>query len=180
MPRQSTFNTAEYQALIIGLQKYCATSTFPVGGQSLTTPQVVALITAILNAALAVPPAKAAWLATVTARDAVVEQDGETVEAVRDLVAIQFKNAPTTLADFAITPRKAPKPLTAEARVVAKAKAQATREARGTGSKKEKAAITGNVTGVTITPTTTPAAPAATPLVVNGSGAPAVGSTPHT
>jgi hypothetical protein len=49
-------------------------------------------------------------------------------------------------------------PLTSEKRVVAVAKARATREARGTTSKKQKLAIHGNVTGVTVTPVTSPPA----------------------
>ncbi len=49
---------------------------------------------------------------------------------------------------------ESPKPLSAEARAAATAKARATRKARGTTGKKQKSSITGDVTGVTITPVT--------------------------
>jgi hypothetical protein len=54
---------------------------------------------------------------------------------------LTYCNSPTTLTAFDIQPRKSPKPLSTEARAAATAKARATRQARGTTSKKEKAAI---------------------------------------
>jgi hypothetical protein len=131
--------TAEYQGLKSGLPTYCASSTFVVAGQSLTTPQVVTLIDNVLNPAAAVPPAKAAWLAA--SATAVEATDGVTVREVTDVLEIMFKNSPTTLANLAIAPRKTPKPLSVEARAAATAEAKATRTARGTLGKKQKAAI---------------------------------------
>ena len=68
---------------------------------------------------------------------------------VREVVELMFKSSAPTLADLATVPRKAPKPLSGEARAAATAKA--TRVVRGTTSKKQKALLTGNVTGVSIT-----------------------------
>jgi hypothetical protein len=171
---------AQYQALQSGLPTFCPNAVFTIAGQTYTVTQVIALLIALLNAKLAAAPAKAAWLAATQAVEATEAQEGQTVKGVRDVVALMFENAPTTLASFAIVPRKTPAPLSAEARVAANAKRQATRKARGITSKKQKALITGNVTGVTITPTTTsssatPAASPATPAVP----AAASGSTPH-
>ena len=184
--------TAQYTALQTGLPTYCANTVFTIGGQTYTTAQVVALIVSILNTKLAVAPAKAAWEAAVLAIDQTETQNGKTVKGVRDVVALKFENAPETLATLAIVPRKTPAPLSTAARAAANAKRAATRKARGITSKKQKALLTGNVTGVTITPTTTPEA---APLASTGTGAgggasassagaaslPAVanGSTPH-
>lgn len=146
------------------------------------------LINTLLSALLAIPPAKGAWLAAIQASRQLEAGDGEGVKEIRDIVAVMYKFAPATLLALAIEPKKSPKPLSAEARTAANAKAKATRAARGTTSKKQKAQLTGNVTGVTITPITsgtaaaTPAATPAAPLpvatpVVNGTAAGS--STPH-
>lgn len=184
--------TAEYQALLVGLPKYCASTIFPYAGQSYTAPQVVTFIAAILNAKVAVAPAKGTWLAAVHAAEQTEIENAKIVKAARSVCSSLFVDDPSTLAALAITPRKTPKPLSTEARAAANAKAEATRKARGTTGKKQKALITGNVTGVTIIPNTvspsTPAAASGTGTVIAGSPAapvatpaPAVanGSTPH-
>jgi len=112
-------------------------------------------------------------VAAQAAGDALVEGAGE-------VLALEFKNAPTTLTALGVTPRKKPAPLTSEVLAAKAAKARATRKARGTTSKKQKAQITGNVSGVTITPVRTPApAPTAsesgsTTPAANGSSTPFV------
>jgi hypothetical protein len=68
------------------------------------------------------------------------------------LVKLAFGNRPDILADFGLSPRKAPAPLTAEQKAAAVAKRAATRAARGTKGPRQKAAIKGNVTGVVVTP----------------------------
>jgi hypothetical protein len=60
--------------------------------------------------------------------------------------------------------RQAPLPRTSAQKAATAAKAEATREARGTTSKKEKSAIKGNVTGVNIVPITAPTAAPAQPV----------------
>jgi hypothetical protein len=62
---------------------------------------------------------------------------------------------------------KARQPLPTEKRAAATAKLRATRTARGTTSKKQKLAVKGDVTGVTVTPITTPA-PASPPAAPAG------------
>jgi hypothetical protein len=165
----------QYQALQNGMPTYCPNAVFTIAGQSYTTPQVVALIAAILAKAEAVAPAKATASAAISAVNEAIASDGQIVKEVRQVVALMFKNAPATLASLAIAPRKTPAPLSAIARAAAEAKAAATRKARGTTSKKQKALIVGNVTGVTITPTTAPtAAPAASAPVATTAPAAAV------
>jgi len=150
---------AEYQALLVGLPKYCPTAVFTISGQSYTSAQVVTLIQGLLNASVTAATARAALAA---AREAVVKAtaaEGQTVKGVREVVGLMFNNSPTILTELAIVPRKSPKPLSAEARAAASAKAKATRKARGTTSKKQKATVSGNVTGVDIIPVTAPATP---------------------
>ncbi|HEX3771414.1 MAG TPA: hypothetical protein VHV30_11135 [Polyangiaceae bacterium] len=65
-----------------------------------------------------------------------------------------FSDAAAQLGDFGLQAPRARTPLTSEKRLVATAKAKATRIARGTVSKKQKLAIKGDVTGVQVTPIT--------------------------
>jgi hypothetical protein len=59
---------------------------------------------------------------------------------------------PQILADFGLVTRKVPTPLDAAATVVAVSKRKATRAARHTMGKKQKAAITGGLTGPIVVP----------------------------
>lgn len=77
-----------------------------------------------------------------------------------------FGNSPDILGDFGLAPHKAKKPLKSEDQAIAAAKARATRQARGTRSKKAEQDIHGNVTAkLVVTPLATPqpASPAAPP-----------------
>jgi hypothetical protein len=156
---------AQLQGLLTSIPVYCASTVFYVAGQAFTSSQIVTLINAILNAGAANTAARAAWTAAMQAEEKILSNNAQVVREVRDTVALMFSTVPTTLSAFAILPHKIPKPLSSEARAAATAKLRATRIARGTTSKKEKAKISGGVTGVTITPTTTASAstPAATP-----------------
>ena len=98
---------------------------------------------------------------------------GPTLSALRRNLLAMFGNAPQILAIFGL---QAPKPKaqkTVEEKAVAAAKLRATRTARGTASKKSKAAIKGNVVGVDLTPITAPTPAAATaPTVIPAPQAP--------
>jgi hypothetical protein len=88
-----------------------------------------------------------------------------------------FASDAAALADLGLKPPKARAPLTAEQKAAAKAKAKATRIARGTTGPKAKKAIKGNVTGVQITPVTASATASepATQPAANASSAPIPG-----
>ena len=153
---------AEYRALVTGIPLYCPNAIFSFASQNLTAPQAVTLLTTLLDAASASATAKGAWKDARLAEVQVVTQNGAAAKEIRGNIASMFSNALNTLTAFEIAPRKVPAPLSAEARLAATAKMRATRAARGITSKKQKATLTGNVTGVTITPVTTPrATPAA-------------------
>ncbi len=91
---------------------------------------------------------------------------GPILKDLRRLLVMMYRGDTGLLTDFGIAAPKAPKPRTGEQNAAAAAKAAATREARGTKSPKEKRAIKGNVTGVSVTPITAPAAaaPSAQPV----------------
>ena len=143
---------AQCRALIAALPKYCANTTFTLAGQDYTTPALLGLVTSLEDAMGAVAPATAAWLAAIAALAAAQAKEGETIRELRTVLGVMFKNAPATLAELDIALHKTRGPLSTEARAAAAAKAAATRQARGTKSKKARAKITGNVTGVTVTP----------------------------
>jgi hypothetical protein len=125
--------------------------------------------------------------ATAKAKLAVEKTDMPSRRAIMDAfvgyVKVSFGNQPDVLADFGVHP-KARTPLSAEAKTAAAAKREATRAARHTAGSKQKKGVKGAVTGIVVTPVTTPQpvvpAPASpsTPAVTSP-GATA-GTTPHT
>jgi hypothetical protein len=158
----SQLTVAQYQALIAGIQKYAGNATFMVASQRFTAAQAVTFLQTLHDTSAATAAAKAAWKQSLASDEAAEAQNGSLAREIRDTIAIMFSNAAATLQGFGMAPRKKPTPLTTAARAAANAKAAATREARGTKGAAQKAAITGNVTGVTITPVVTPTAGAST------------------
>jgi hypothetical protein len=140
----SKFQT-EVQSMINGL-----TSNVPstlrnmlIGGASMTIPQVLAKMQAILEMLNSVTAAKTAY------QHAIATRKGELVadHAFYSNVVAYLKQAfgptdQTTLAEFGILPPKAKAKPSTTTRAIAAAKAAATRKARGTMGKKQKAAIT--------------------------------------
>jgi hypothetical protein len=164
---------AQVQAIIAGTTKHLPSGSFPIGGTTYTTASLIPVFQGLVNAMTAHDAAEAGAKDTLAAERAAQKQVGPILLAFKHLVLVQFANSAQTLADFGLTPPKARTPLTTEKRAARAAKAKATREARGTTSKKQKLAVKGNVTGVTVTPVTEPAAtPPALP-VSTASSAPA-------
>ncbi len=164
MPRTiSPFTAAEYQALVNGVLKYCPKTIYSFAGQTYTAAQAVKVISTVLSAVSATANAKTALTDARQAEAAAVSQYAPLVAHIRSDIAALFINDTTTLTAFDLEPKKPRQPVSAEARLAATAKPRATRAARGTTSKKHKATISGNVTGVSITPVTMPGlAPSAT------------------
>jgi hypothetical protein len=154
----SPLTTAQLQALVKGFPTALGSVGLPVAGKTYTAAEAVTVFKNVLDARAAVTAAKAAWTTAVEAYQTTLSTDGKLAVELRDSAALMFSTAPNTLSTLEISPRKKPRPLSAEAHIAATAKAKATREARGTKSKKQKEAITGDVTGVTVTPVTTGAA----------------------
>jgi hypothetical protein len=148
---------ARVQALIAGLQKRFPNGSFTLGNVAFTTAALVQLFQGLADAIVK------ANAATASARDAVAAERAERAKVSPTLVTLKrvlvatFGDSAQTLADFGLVPAKARAPRTSLANAAAAAKATATRKARGTASPKKKAAVHGNVTGITVIPTTVPA-----------------------
>ena len=163
--------------LLSGIEKHFPSTTFNVQGSPQTAAQMEGVIQGRIGAAEAVLTAKAGYHAAVTVSDQLNAQTDAYLHDVRQSIRMS-STSPEVLSDCGVAPRKPPRPLTSEQRVVRAAKAKATRIARGTMSAKKKATITGTVPA-TLTvatngsPAPQPATPPATPATTNGS------STPH-
>jgi hypothetical protein len=145
---------AEYVALVGGIPKYCPNAIFTVASETFTAPQAVTFVNSLLETSSAVSTAKTGLASARLAEAAAMSASGAKVKAIRETVELMFSNDMTTLAAFAVAPKKPRAPLSVAALAAKEAKAKATRAARGTKSAKQKAQITGNVTGVVITPVT--------------------------
>ncbi len=154
---------ADDQKLIAGVKQYLAQyASLSVDGQNTTPTNIAALLQARVDALTAVTNAEAALLA---ARK--VERDGRVKSstfrsALVRLVVGMFQSSPDTLAAFGLSaPKAVTKSVATKANALAKS--EATRKARHTMGKNQKAAIHGTVDA------TSNGAP-----VVTGTGAPKV------
>jgi hypothetical protein len=124
-------------------------ATFPpiiVLGQVQTAASCEAVLKARIAAASDVPPARLNYSVAVAAANAEIASTQPFVtELTQQLVAYYTKNAPATLAQYGLAPKKARAKRSPVTNVVAAAKNAATREQRGTKSKKKLAAIKGTV-----------------------------------
>jgi hypothetical protein len=153
------------QALIAGTQKHIPSGSFTLGGTTYTAASLVPILQGLANAITAVNAVQASAKDTVAAMQGTEATVGPIIQAYKRFVQVTFSNATQTLTDFGVAPHKVPAPRTIEQKAATKAKAEATRLARGTTSKKQKLTVKGNVTGVTVTPITAPtAAPPAAPV----------------
>jgi hypothetical protein len=153
---------AQVQALIAGTQKRFPNQTFTLGNTTFTTATLVQTLQSLAAAMTAVNTAEASAKDARTALQGVNAKVGPVLRDLRRVILAAFGNSTEALADFGLTPPKARAPRTAEQKAAAAAKLRATRAARGTASKKQKAAVKGNVTGIEIKPVTEPT-PSPTP-----------------
>ena len=165
---------AQLQALITGLQKQFPNGQFTLGNIVFTTATLVQAFQSLIDAINAVNTAQANAKVTVSALRATVAKVGPVSLALKRNLLNTFGDATDILALFGLEPKKAPAPRTAKVLAVAAAKAEATRKARGTTSKKQKLTVTGNVTGVSFTPITasTDVTPSAQPATATPTAAP--------
>ena len=172
---------AQLQALISGLQKQLPSGQFTLVSTAYTTATLVTALQGTVATLTAVTAAHAALKVALAAYDTEDAKMGPVILALRRILQSMYADAPDTLALFGLEARKVPAPRTVEEKAIAAAKARATRAARGTTSKKQKAVITGNVTGVNIVPIPAPTAAAAAPAQpVNAPPAPPAAAPPAT
>lgn len=157
---------AQVQALIAGTQKHFPNGQFTLGNTAYTTATLVQALQSLVDALNAVTAAHSSVKDGVAALRTTETKVAPLVRDYTSFLRATFSTATTQLGDFGLLAPKAREPLSSAKRVAATAKAKATRAARGTTSKKQKLAVTGNVTGITITPITTPgsATPSAQPV----------------
>jgi hypothetical protein len=148
--------------LAAGVQRHFAKLSIVIAEGTFTAAQVAAQLEKLASLRSEVESAKAALKGAL-------EDEKKEAPALRSFyldvisfVRVAYGGAPEILADFGLTPKKVRKPLSAEQQAAAAAKRASTRSARGTKGKKQKAGIKGNVTGVVVTPITTPPAPSPT------------------
>jgi len=148
------------QGLIKGTQQHTPNGTLTFGGASHPVVDLIKLLQSLIDAIDAEVPAKAAYQASVqsmkSARAVVLPLMRDYVDHLR---STNGQNG-TVLADYGLSPRKAPAPRTAAQKAEAAAKAKETRKLRGTMSPKQKAGIKAGAAPVSPTapaPTTKPA-----------------------
>jgi len=140
------------QKLIDGVSKFLSTfGSLPVDSQMMTAADIVKVLQARLSAGQAVQTAQAA-------RDAAVKADRDEraktatfVSSLRRLVEAMFAQSPDTLAAFGLTARRAAKK-TVAIKATAVAKSKATRKARNTLGRKQKAKVKGTAPAAPPTP----------------------------
>jgi len=159
------------QALMAGTLKHFPNGSFTLGNTAYTTATLVQVLQNLEQALVAVNAAQASVKDAMTALHSVEANVGPVIRDYKRFVLAAFSTATQQLVDFGLQAPKARTPLGTEKRAAATAKLRATRAARGTTSRKQKAAVKGNVTGVVVTPVTTP--PAASPVPVPAAPAPA-------
>ena len=151
-------------------------------GSAFTPAELVKLLQSRIDSAGAVASSKANFHSTVAADRALSTRVTQVVRALRQYVLNAFGSASPVLADFGFAP-PARATRTPEQKAASAAKASATRKARHTMGPKQKKAVKGNVSGITVTPIVAPqpAAPAPTPVnpAATSTGS-AGGTSPHT
>ena len=165
--------TAAWQHLIDGLNKHASTITsIVIAGASMTTKDIIGSLQSRIDSAKAAQSTRATWQAAVQADRDDRDKTKTFVSGLKQALLVAFVGQIDTLADFGLTGRK-PRFATPQEKLAAAAKAKATREARHTMGKNQKAAIKGTVAptapapAVPSAPTpiaTTPAAPAPVPV----------------
>lgn len=157
MPTGKQSEAALAKQLIAGTNKHLSTlSTLMFGDGSYTPAQVTGQLQNLATLRDDVTAAQATTKAKLAAEKAEAPTLIAFMHAFIAFVKATYSKQPDVLLDFGLKPNKKPAPLTVEQKAAARAKRQATRQARGTTSKKKKQAIKGNVTGVVVTPITAP------------------------
>ncbi|HEY6462011.1 MAG TPA: hypothetical protein VIY73_17715 [Polyangiaceae bacterium] len=161
------------EQLIAGTKKHFTTaSPLAFASASFTPAQIETSLQTLATLRNDVDDARTALEAKLAAEKDQAAALVAFMRAFVQFVQATFAKSPDILADFGLKPRKARAPLTVEQQAAAAAKRKATRAARGTKGAKQKAGITGAVTGVTITPVT--AAQPAAAVETSGTSAPAI------
>jgi hypothetical protein len=154
-PSKATALT-QLQAIMAGIEKHFPNGQFTLGKTAYTTQTLLQALRVLEGAHVALNAAHASVTDGVAKLQQAETSTGPLLRDVKRFVLSAYASSPQDLTDFGLQAPKARKPLTSEQRATATAKLRATRSARGTKGTKQKAALKGNVTGVTVTPITEP------------------------
>ena len=147
------------QALIDGLNKHASTvPTVGINGAFVPAKDIVATLQSRVDSARNAQTARATWLSAVKADTDLRDKTKTTVSGLKAAMLVLFAGQIDVLGDFGLSPRK-PRVVTPEVQVAAAAKAKATRAARHTMGKKQKAVIHGTVPATISVPTGSASAP---------------------
>jgi hypothetical protein len=145
-PLSQAKKIASLQKLITGLTKHDPTLTpLIIGGKTYKTADLITTLQSLVNAANAVVTTRASWQNAVKANHDQQAQTKGLVSGLRQALLVAFAGSIDNLSDFGLVPHKAPV-VSPETKVAAAKKSLATRAARHTLGKKQKAAIKGTVT----------------------------------
>jgi hypothetical protein len=150
---------AGIRALIAGTQKHSPNGSLTFGNATFAAASLVQMLQSLADAMVAYDAAHAKANDVLLARRDVAAKVGPVLRAYRRFLVATYGDATETLADYGLKPLKARAPRSVEQKALSAAKSKATRVARGTKGKKQKASIHGVVT----TPAATPPAPPAPP-----------------
>ena len=150
---------ASIQALIAGTQKHTPSGQLTLGNVAYTAASLVELLQSFVDAMAAQNAAVASAKDALAVLEQIRTKVSPVVSAYRKYLSASYGNATQTLADYGLTPAKAPAPLSVEAKAAKVAKNGATRKARGTLGPKARLKIKGDVA----TSAPAPAAPAPPP-----------------
>ncbi len=145
MTKPGSIGPTEQEAEIVKLsqavkEKLAPTVSLVVDGVSATQPQVAAKLDAFAASHAAVHDARQALQAALKARDAASVEAREYCKGLKAAVKQQLGRTNPELAAFGISPDK-PLVRTTKDLIVASAKAQQTRQVRGTLGKRQRAQI---------------------------------------
>jgi hypothetical protein len=139
--------------IVAGIEKHLANGqTMAFAGGNFTAAQITTELDQLVALRTAVTAAQAATQAKLDAEKAQLPALRAFMNALVDCIRVAYGTQADVIADFGVSPKKVPAPLTIEQKAAAAAKRQATRVARGTKSAKAKKGIKGAVTGVVVTP----------------------------
>jgi hypothetical protein len=170
------------QDLIVGTQKHPPTGSLTIGGKAFTSASLVQVLQSLVDALSAVDVAEANWKGALQKLEETRTAVGPIVSAYQGWVLATYGNAPTSLADYGMTPRKVRTPPSTEQTAQAIAKRQATRVARHTMGTQQKKDVKGTITKIVPAAPSVATAPIASNVVAIAPSPGTVaagGSTPH-
>jgi hypothetical protein len=142
----------QLRMLAKGLAKYPPSQPMNLEQVEYDAAAIIQRIQVSIAAEVDVQRKAAALHASVAKCAEIRESEAEFLSAVKLLTLLRLKKNLPALAEHGLSPPKPNPKRTTEQRLLMTAKNHATRKKRGTLSKKQKKAIKGDVTGVTVTP----------------------------